>query len=252
MPLTRRSMFLGARGCLLCRAPPPRAVQDARIEGHPPYELIPVGPVPSTGNFDATDKLELSSIVDQKLRHGVGIYVGQSNGAAFLGVQEPPYRTVRPENRMLDIHSGRVFRTSDPVLGCDGSYQFIGSRIADHLIASNVFDVFTNVPIAIGGTDIGEWAYGGCSHRVVCCAARLRDKGYKASFVNLIIGENNQSTSAEVFATAGRDLVRLFRSHGIESRSSSPGLVHERCHQRYGASRPAHDDRPFCRDIFWR
>lgn len=108
---------------------------------------------------------------------------GQSNTTNYVNSSYVP---TQARNHMLDPITGAMFKTKEPIVGCNGGrYGYPGvitgncmSRIGDKLILAGVIDRFILLDVAAGGTSSTQWAAGGdCNTRLVTAFNRLKELG---------------------------------------------------------------------------
>jgi hypothetical protein len=90
-------------------------------------------------------------------RTAVLLIAGQSN-AANSGAQR---HTTRHPDKVLNFMSGRCYVAASPLLGSNGFAGEYWTLMGDQLIDAGVFDRVILAPLAIGGSDIAQWAKGG-------------------------------------------------------------------------------------------
>jgi Carbohydrate esterase, sialic acid-specific acetylesterase len=93
----------------------------------------------------------------QTERTAVLLIAGQSN-AANSGAQR--HSTHHPD-RVFNFMSGRCYVAASPLLGSNGFAGEYWTLMADELINSGVFDGVILAPVAVGGSNIAQWAKGG-------------------------------------------------------------------------------------------
>jgi Carbohydrate esterase, sialic acid-specific acetylesterase len=93
----------------------------------------------------------------QTQRTAVLFIAGQSN-AANNGAQR---HTTRYPDRVLNYMSGHCYVAASPLLGSTGFAGESWTLLADQLIDAQAFDRVILAPVAVGGSNIGQWAKGG-------------------------------------------------------------------------------------------
>ena len=131
------------------------------IEGPPkPFVLAPESPplaVDSAGRLVRyTGKTEVPC-PKQTPRTAVLFIAGQSN-AANSGAQR--YTTRHPD-RVLNFMNGRCYVAASPLLGSNGFAGEYWTLMGDQLIDMGAFERVILAPVAVGGSNIGQWAKGG-------------------------------------------------------------------------------------------
>jgi hypothetical protein len=93
----------------------------------------------------------------QTERTAVLLIAGQSN-AANSGAQR---HSTRHPDRVLNFMGGRCYVAASPLLGSNGFAGEYWTLMADELIDSGAFDRVILAPVAVGGSNIAQWAKGG-------------------------------------------------------------------------------------------
>lgn len=93
----------------------------------------------------------------QTQRTAVLLIAGQSN-AANSGAQR---HFTRHPDKVLNFMNGRCYVAASPLLGSNGFAGEYWTLMGDQLIDAGVFDRVILAPLAIGGSDIAQWAKGG-------------------------------------------------------------------------------------------
>ena len=85
------------------------------------------------------------------------LIAGQSN-AANSGAQR---HVTRYPERVLNFMGGRCYVAASPLLGANGFAGEYWTLMADELIEQGAFDRVILAPLAVGGSNIAQWAKGG-------------------------------------------------------------------------------------------
>jgi Carbohydrate esterase, sialic acid-specific acetylesterase len=117
----------------------------------PPLALDPAGRV-----LRYSGKTEVQC-PKQTPRTAVLFIAGQSNAANNAAQRH----TTRYPDRVLNFMGGRCYVAASPLLGSTGFAGEYWSLMADHLIEAGAFDRVILAPVAVGGSDIAQWAKGG-------------------------------------------------------------------------------------------
>lgn len=142
---------------------------------------------------------QVSSALVPGQNTGVFLIAGQSNAANFV---DGIYTVTQSNSHMMNPFDGGVYRTKDPVLGCNGSPSGVfpswqGSwtaRLGDLFISAGTFQRVIICNVAAGGTSSQQWAEGGdCNHRLICAGNRLLAKGMQPTRIIWMQGENDAS-----------------------------------------------------------
>jgi hypothetical protein len=131
------------------------------IEGSPkPFVYEPESPplaVDSAGRLlKYAGKIE-APCPKQTPRTAVLLIAGQSNAANSAAQR---HETRHPD-RVLNFMSGRCYVARSPLLGATGFAGEPWTLMADQLIEAGAFDRVVLAPVAVGASNIGQWAKGG-------------------------------------------------------------------------------------------
>src|ERR1700733_9082827 len=93
----------------------------------------------------------------QTPRTAVLLIAGQSNAANSAAQR---HQTRHPD-RVLNFMGGRCYVAASPLLGSTGFVGEPWTLMADELIEQGAFDRVVLAPVAVGGSNIAQWAKGG-------------------------------------------------------------------------------------------
>lgn len=136
---------------------------------------------PAVNRNTAATSLRTTQSLNPAVRNLVMIWAGQSNMQDIAPSLYTPANPTKIDN--LNICDGGVYAAVDPLVGTqagtDGNGQFgnLGLKLADDLIAANLFDRIVIVPIAEGGTAVNEWATDPVNTDIPVTLARLKARG---------------------------------------------------------------------------
>ena len=68
------------------------------------------------------------------------------------------YTPKQAGNRQMNIYDGKCYTTREPMLGTNGTGGTWMARFADNLIEAGKFDRVILVPMAVGNTNVSQWA----------------------------------------------------------------------------------------------
>jgi hypothetical protein len=185
----------------------------------------------------------------QTPRTAVILISGQSN-AANSGAQR---HATRFADRALNFVGGRCYVAASPLLGSTGFAGEFWTLLADQLIDAKVFDSVILAPVAVGGSNVEQWAKGGSLNATMLplvqdlttryrvthvlwhqgesdFALKTDPLRYKALFLSFVETLRANSVDAPVFVSkATRCGPAWTESNAIESAqqelaSSEPGL----------------------------
>lgn len=157
---------------------------------------------------------------------GIFLIAGQSNAANFV---DGFYTVTQAKSHMMNPFNGGIYRTKDPVLGCNGSPSGVfpswqgswTSRLGDLLIGGGVYQRVIICNVAAGGTSSQQWAEGGdCNNRLICAGNRLLANGMQPTRVIWMQGENDASLGFSSATTTAniRSVCDTLRRTGITAR----------------------------------
>lgn len=127
-----------------------------------------------------------------------GLVQGENTAVILIYGQSLPsnyvnssYTVLQAKNHMFNPINGGVYKTKEPVVGCNGGrYGYSGvitgnatARIGDLLIAAGLYDRVIICNICAGGTSSTQWATGDCKQRLEKAGARLIACGLPPTFV---------------------------------------------------------------------
>lgn len=159
-----------------------------------PYALVPIVqspngfPLNDTGGYDLTGRGAPVPALSG-LRRNVLLSFGQSyiTNSATGG-----YVVTQAQNHNLCLHNGAIYPSKANMLGCSDVGDGVEcnlSRLGDMIIAGGALERVIQVPIAIGGTHIAQWAPGGLlNHRIGAALRRVRDASLAVDKIMLSIG----------------------------------------------------------------
>jgi hypothetical protein len=84
-------------------------------------------------------------------RRMVALVFGQSNAGNYGDVP------LIAGPRVYNLRYGNLTRAIDPLRGAQGSGGSMWTRLGNRIIAEGWYDEVVFIPVAIGGTEIGEW-----------------------------------------------------------------------------------------------
>lgn len=146
----------------------------------------PDGPYNNAANCNTLGKTLVSSVINTSVKNLVWIIDGQSNATSVV----PSTYTPTNASSIVNVNpcDGATYESVDPVLGSSNSTLGAGSvapRVADTLITNGKFSKVWLVPIAIGGTAIGDHDVGGVLWDRPCVAMRrLQNAGITVGLTN--------------------------------------------------------------------
>lgn len=187
--------------------------------GPDPYTLWPATPERNTPYNTTIARTQVTPRLTGGQTTKTIILVGQSNIAAYVGTGvDTPYAPANSNIHNFDISNGGVFEAEDNLLGCNGTVGSVGIRLGDQLITAGWAQRIILAPMAIGGTQIGQWIastqYG---NDIPVMAKRLASVGLVADIVIAAIGESDAAigTSQAAFTSAYQSMIATFRAAGI-------------------------------------
>lgn len=157
------------------------------------------------------------------------LILGQSNAISIAtGTSFVP--TVGTDN--FNFYDGKTYQAKDPLLGAeraggnvvntDGSSW--GTRLASKMVDADMADRVIVVNMAVGGTEIANWAPGGMlGDRARFVLRQMQQAGIRPNFILQMQGESDAqlATPAATYAATCRAVVAEMRRQG----SSAPYFV---------------------------
>ncbi|MGL4852376.1 MAG: sialate O-acetylesterase [Phocaeicola sp.] len=143
---------------------------------------------------------------------------GQSNSANYG--QMRPDEHERLYSNIYNYCDGNLFYAQEPLLGANGDYCSVWSRVAALMIDKEMSREVTIIPIGIGGVQISEWAKGGKHHsRLTQTLDKLTELNIAIDYICWHQGESDNiaQTSTEEYITLFESIKDEFRSRGIEA-----------------------------------
>ena len=126
--------------------------------------------------------------------------------------------------QVFNYFRGRCYAATDPLLGTGGDGGNIWTLIGTELVRQKQFDAVVLVTIAIGGTDIAQWAPGGNLHAHLMRAVDAVGPAFSYTHVFIQQGEADliEHTGAEDYFRRFAEVIAALRRSGVEAPISSP------------------------------
>jgi len=160
------------------------------------------------------DRVPTKSVREQD--PAVLLILGQSNGANH---GETPFEA---NERVYNFNpfDACCYKARDPLLGATGEGGSPWCLLADALIVRRLARSVLLCPLAVGGSQVVEWAPGGqYHHRAFYCLGRLKDAGFWPTHVLWHQGEADAlyGTSEDHYISSFRKLASSLRDGGVEA-----------------------------------
>jgi Carbohydrate esterase, sialic acid-specific acetylesterase len=123
----------------------------------------------------------------QTPRTGVLLIAGQSNAANSAAQR---HETRHPD-RVLNFISGRCYVAASPLLSSTGFAGEPWTLMADELIEQGAFDHVILAPVAVGGSNIAQWAKGGALNASMIPLLQDLTTHYRVTYVLWHQGESD-------------------------------------------------------------
>ncbi len=121
--------------------------------------------------------------------------------------------------QVFNYFRGRCYAATDPLLGTGGDGGNIWTLIGTELVRQKQFDAVVLVTIAIGGTDIAQWAPGGNLHAHLMRAVDAVGPAFSYTHVFIQQGEADliEHTGAEDYFRRFAEVIAALRRSGVEA-----------------------------------
>jgi Carbohydrate esterase, sialic acid-specific acetylesterase len=133
----------------------------------------------------------------QTPRTAVFFIAGQSNAANNAAQRH----ATRYPDRVLNFMGGHCYVAASPLLGSTGFAGESWTLMADQLIDAGAFDRVILAPVAVGGSNIGQWAKGGALNTSMIPLVQDLVTHYRVTHVLWHQGESDFSLKTTLSAT---------------------------------------------------
>jgi hypothetical protein len=189
------------------------------LEGPPkPFVLEPESPPlaldPAGRLLKYADKIEVPC-PKQTERTAVLLIAGQSNAANSAAQR---HETRHPD-RVLNFMSGRCYVAGSPLLGATGFAGEPWTLMADQLIDAQAFERVILAPIAVGGSNIAQWAKGGALNNSMIPLVQDLVTHYRVTHVLWHQGESDFTlkTDAISYKQQFQSFAETLRANAVEA-----------------------------------
>ena len=86
----------------------------------------------------------------------IALAFGQSNAGNYGKTAYTPHNAF-----VFNFHNGKLYTAKDPLIGTTGKGGSVWTRLGDKLIDSGLYHKVILIPIAVGGSAIDRWVFGG-------------------------------------------------------------------------------------------
>lgn len=100
-----------------------------------------------------------------------------------------------PKNNVLNYYNGQLYKAREPLIGAGGDGGSVWTILADKMIDGALCKKVIIIPIAVGSTNIENWARGECSIKLRNTLDDLNKHNIKLTYVLWHQGEANNGTS---------------------------------------------------------
>lgn len=151
----------------------------------------------------------------QTERTAVLLIAGQSN-AANNGAQR---HTTRYPRRVVNFLGGRCYVAASPLLGSTGFAGEYWTVMADRLIDAGTFDHVVLAPVAVGASDVAQWAEGGALNASMLPLLQDLTTHYRVTHVLWHQGESDFALKTDPAHYRGQFLsfVETLRADGVDA-----------------------------------
>jgi Carbohydrate esterase, sialic acid-specific acetylesterase len=189
------------------------------LEGPPkPFVLEPESPPlaldPAGRLLKYAGKIEVPC-PKQTERTAVLLIAGQSNAANSAAQR---HETRHPD-RVLNFMSGRCYVAGSPLLGATGFAGEPWTLMADQLIDAQAFERVILAPIAVGGSNIAQWAKGGALNNSMIPLVQDLVTHYRVTHVLWHQGESDFTlkTDAISYKRQFQSFAETLRANAVEA-----------------------------------
>jgi hypothetical protein len=189
------------------------------LEGPPkPFVLEPESPPlaldPAGRLLKYAGKIEVPC-PKQTERTAVLLIAGQSNAANSAAQR---HETRHPD-RVLNFMSGRCYVAGSPLLGATGFAGEPWTLMADQLIDAQAFERVILAPIAVGGSNIAQWAKGGALNNSMIPLVQDLVTHYRVTHVLWHQGESDFTlkTDAISYKQQFQSFAETLRANAVEA-----------------------------------
>jgi hypothetical protein len=189
------------------------------VEGPPkPFVLEPESPPlaldPAGRLLKYAGKIEVPC-PKQTERTAVLLIAGQSNAANSAAQR---HETRHPD-RVLNFMSGRCYVAGSPLLGATGFAGEPWTLMADQLIDAQAFERVILAPIAVGGSNIAQWAKGGALNNSMIPLVQDLVTHYRVTHVLWHQGESDFTlkTDAISYKQQFQSFAETLRANAVEA-----------------------------------
>ena len=150
-------------------------------------------------------KLSLSELEGDSIL--VILTMGQSNAANSSNSK------YKPSGNVLNYYNGNLYQAEEPLIGASGGGGSVWPLLADLLIKNKFCKKVVIVPIAVGSTDVYNWANGECSLKLKNTLNDLKENNIKLTQILWHHGEANNGTSKQVYKENMASILKVIRSY---------------------------------------
>ena len=116
-----------------------------------------------------------------------------------------------PKNNVLNYYDGKLYKAKEPLIGAGGDGGCVWTILADKMIDSGLCKKVIIIPIAVGSTNIENWAKGECNIKLRNTLDDLNRHNIKLTYVLWHHGEANNGTSKESYKENLRAILKTIR-----------------------------------------
>jgi hypothetical protein len=115
---------------------------------------------------------------------------------------------------VYSYYNGKLYQAADPLIGSNGIGGSVWPAIADRLISTGLYKHVVLIPIAVGNTNIDNWAHGKCSEKLKETLRDLKSRNIKLTHILWHQGESNNGTSKVDYKKNLSSILKTIRSNG--------------------------------------
>lgn len=139
----------------------------------------------------------------------VVLTLGQSNAANSSS------DNYQPRENVFTYSNGQIYEAEEPLIGNGGAGCSVWTRLADKLITEGICKKVILVPIAVGSTNIQNWASGDCNAKLISTLKSLKENNIKLTHILWHQGEADNGKSVVAYKNNLEKVLNTFRLNGV-------------------------------------
>ncbi|RZK47855.1 MAG: hypothetical protein EOO87_21155, partial [Pedobacter sp.] len=115
---------------------------------------------------------------------------------------------------VYSYYKGKIYPAADPMIGSESYGGSVWPSVGDSLIKEQLYKKVIYLPLAVGSTDIENWASGASSLLLKKTLEDLKKKNIKLTHIVWHQGESNNGTSKEEYKKNLNKILSVIRNSG--------------------------------------